>query len=186
MTQAKAPFGLAGTRPLAGEAELLRLRAQKLARANAEPEQREQLHLLLFTLGRETYAVESGFVEEVLPMKEITRLPCTPAFVLGIANLHGRILPVLDLKVLFALPREGGAGVRNAIVLSHGEMAFGILADGLQGIRSLSLSDLHPNLPTAMAGTHEYVRGISADQIVVLDAGKLLADPKLIVNEQVE
>ena len=182
MAEAKPP---AAVRPASGEAALLRQRALKLARAEVEAVAGEQLHLLFFALGGETYAVESTFVGEVLPLPGMSRLPCAPPTVLGIANCHGHILPVFDLRVVLSLP-GGGGSLDNAIVLSHGGMAFGVLADEILGIRHLPLADLHPNLPTAAGGGHDYVRGISTDQAVVLDAGKMLADPRLIVDEQVD
>src|SRR3989337_1603445 len=67
----------------------------------------EPLELLVFSLAGERYAVDTAHVQDVVPLREITSLPCTPSFVLGVVNHRGRILPVLDFRRLFDLAGEG-------------------------------------------------------------------------------
>src|ERR1700712_5225839 len=87
---------------------ILRERARLLARVpESEPVAGAVLELLEFSLAQERYAVENRFVREVCPLKELTPLPCTPPFLLGVVNVRGRILPVLDLKKFFDLPEKG-------------------------------------------------------------------------------
>src|SRR5882757_6299566 len=88
--------------------EILRARARVLARPpERQAEAGAMLDLLEFRLAQECYAVENRYVQEVCPLKELTPLPCTPPFLLGIVNVRGRILPVLDLKKFFDLPEKG-------------------------------------------------------------------------------
>ena len=77
--------------------QILRARARVLARPRKQaPATETLLELLEFRLARERYAVEVRYVREVYPLKDLTPLPSTPPFVLGVVNVRGRILPVLD------------------------------------------------------------------------------------------
>ena len=87
---------------------VLRARAQALARVPEQARaQANLLEVLEFRLASERYAVETRHIQEVHPFRELTPLPCTPAFVLGVVNVRGRILPVLDIKRFFGLPEQG-------------------------------------------------------------------------------
>ncbi len=78
---------------------ILRERAVHLARpTGSSTPQGALLELLEFRLASERYAVETRYVSEVHPLRDLTPLPGTPPFVRGIVNLRGRILPVYDLK----------------------------------------------------------------------------------------
>ncbi|MDA8325786.1 MAG: chemotaxis protein CheW [Nitrospiraceae bacterium] len=83
---------------------ILRKRALALAKEPEAPDSGEHIDVLEFLLARERYAVESSYVREVWPLKDLTPVPCTPPFVLGIIGVRGRILSVLDLKKFLNLP----------------------------------------------------------------------------------
>jgi purine-binding chemotaxis protein CheW len=65
-------------------------------------------------------------------------------------------------------------------------MDLGILADDVVGVRSVPVSQLQAALPTLSGIGQEYLRGVTGDRLVVLDAGKILGDPKVIVQEEIE
>ena len=138
-----------------------------------------------FVLASERYAVESRFIREVEVLESLTPLPCTPAFVLGIVNLRGEILPVIDLKKFFDLPEKGLSDLNKIIVLQSGRMLFGILADAIIGMRHVLLANIHPSLPTLTGIRKNYLKGITPERMVILDAGNLLADESIVVQEEV-
>jgi purine-binding chemotaxis protein CheW len=166
---------------------LLRSRAQALAReppsVAASP---DALDVVEFHLASETYGVEVSYVREVSPLKAFTPLPCTPPFVLGIVNLRGQLLSVIDLKPLFALPCRESTDRQTVIVLQAALMAVGLLADAVLGVRSIALQGLQPSLPTLTGRRAAYLKGVTHEPLVLLDAAKLLADPTLRVLEEVE
>ena len=86
--------------PGADETErILRERALALAAEPGETQTLAQsIEVVEFLLAHERYAVESAYVREVYPLENLTPLPCTPAFVLGIVNLRGEIVSVIDLR----------------------------------------------------------------------------------------
>jgi purine-binding chemotaxis protein CheW len=166
---------------------ILRLRARQLARppqsASAEG---PSLEVLEFRLAQERYALEVRYVREVYPLKELTPLPGTPAFYCGIVNARGRIVPVLDLKKFFDLPETGLTDLHRIILLRSDDLELGLLADLSVGVRSIALESLQPSLPTLTGIRSEYLKGITPDRLVVLDAARILADPKIIVQDEPE
>ena len=173
--------------PTAAETRrILKERAKTLAREPARAESDDKwIEVVEFTLAHERYAVASEHVREVYPLEELTPLPCTPPFVLGIVNLRSEILSVIDIKKFFDLPEKGLTDLNKVIVLESEDMAFCILADAIGGVRHIRRADIQPSLPTLTGIREDYLQGVTAERVVVLDAGKLLADEKLVVNEQV-
>lgn len=163
---------------------ILKERARALAREPSDERMAERIEVVEFLLAHETYAIESRYVREVYPLENLTPLPGTPAFVLGIVNVRGEMLSVIDIKKFFDLPEKGLTDLNKLIVLDAGAMRFGILADAIVGVRQISVADIQPSLPTLTGIREDYLRGVTAARIVVLDAEKLIADKKIIVQEQ--
>jgi purine-binding chemotaxis protein CheW len=168
------------------ERRLLRERARLLAR-EIEPEKsaRTELKLVAFKLAEENYAIESSYVREVYPLKSLTPLPGAPSFVLGLTNLRGEILSIVDLHAFFELPNQGLSDRSRVIVLRSPKMEFGILADSVLGTREIAIDDLQPTLPTLTGIREEYFKGVTGERLIVLDADRLLTSPSIIVNESV-
>ncbi|MEX2271450.1 MAG: chemotaxis protein CheW [Vicinamibacterales bacterium] len=169
------------------DAQILRARARTLARAAEHaPAAATLLEVLEFRLAEERYAVETRYVREVYPLQDLTPLPCTPPFVLGIVNVRGRIVPVLDLKKFFDLPEEGLTDLHRIILLEGDGLELGLLADATEGVRSIPMDTLQPSLPTLAGVRSEYLKGVTGERVAVLDVRRILADPKIIVHEEVE
>lgn len=165
-------------------ARVLRERATRLARPDGASETpSDALELLEFRLASERYAVETRFVREVHPLRDLTPLPGTPPFVRGIVNLRGRILAVYDLKKFFALPEQGLTDLHRIVVVGTEDFEIGLLADVVTSVRTLSRSALSPPLPTLSAIAAEYLKGVSEERMVVLDLERLLSDPGIVVND---
>lgn len=173
--------------------EILRSRARILAR---EPDKDEAtvttLYVVEFLLAAERYAVESAYVRQVFPLKGLTPLPGTPPFVLGITNVRGQIVSVIDLKKLFDLPDRGLTELRKIVIVQKDELELGILADAIVGTRSVPLKEIQPPLPTFIGIRATYLRGVAApppgtaERLIVLDIDKILSDERIIVHEEVE
>jgi purine-binding chemotaxis protein CheW len=165
---------------------ILKARALALAQEPAPVQAAiESLEVVEFVLAHERYAIESRFISEVAVLESLTPLPCVPAFVLGIVNLRGEMLSVIDLKRFFELPDRGLGDLNKIIVLRSGETLFSVLADAIVGVRRIMLADIHPSLPTLTGIRKEYLKGITAERLIVLDAEKLRADESIIVREEV-
>lgn len=176
-----------GWRPASEEKKrVLKARAITLAQ---EPEEEaaaeEYLEIVEFFLAYEKYGIDSSYVREVYPLKELTPMPCAPPFVLGIINVRGQILSVIDIKKFFDLPEKGLTDLNKVIILHSDSTEFGILADVILGVHSVSLSELQPSLPTLTGIRQEYLKGVTKEMLVVLDAAKLLCDKRIIIHEEV-
>jgi len=167
--------------------EILRARARALARPRERSAVADtSLELLEFRLAQESYALETRHVGEVVPLKDLTPLPCTPPFVLGIVNVRGRITPVIDIKKFFDLPDKGLTDLHRIILVRGRDLELGLLADVIVGVRTIPVDSLQPSLPTLTGIRADYLKGVTAERLVVLDLDRILADPKIIVHEEVE
>ena len=187
MEALRAAIEQAWTPTSAQTQRILKTRAQALARLPQSVQAADaSIEVVEFSLAYERYAIESHWVREVCPLDNLTPLPCTPSFVRGIVNLRGEILSVIDIKKFFDLTEKGLTNLSQLIVLQSGAMTFGILADAVIGAQRIPVADIQPSLPTLTGIRAQYLRGVTPQCVVILDAEKLLTDPKIVVREQVE
>ena len=166
---------------------ILKERARELAQETSQERiEGERAEVVEILLAGERYAVESGYVGEVYPLKEVTKLPGTPPFVLGITNVRGRIVAVNDLRRFFGLPETRPTGDGKLVIFRHDQMEFGVLADAVIGMRSIPIAELQPPLPALAGARAEYLRGITGDRMALLDAEKILTDERIVIHEEVE
>lgn len=167
--------------------KVLKARAKVLAR---EPEARtldaERIEVVGFLLAYESYAIESSFVREVWPLKHLAPLPGTPPFVAGIVNVRGRIVSVINLKKFFDLPEKGLTDLNKVIILRDGRNEFGILADSVLSVGHILRQEMQQTLPTLTGVRAEYIKGVTSARLIMLDAVKLMSDPKINLCQTTE
>lgn len=164
---------------------ILKVRADALAREPEDSVAEGFVEVMEFLLANEHYAIESRYIREVYPIKDYTPLPGTPLFVLGLINLRGQIVSVIDIKKFFDLPEKGLSDLNKVVIIQNHEMEFGILADAILGVRQIPETGIQPSLPTLTGIRGEYLIGISSGKTVLLDAGRLLTDKRIIVHEEI-
>ena len=164
---------------------ILNARARAAAKPPVKPDDAERFEVLAFSLAGETYGVETCHVREVCQLKDLTAVPCTPPFVAGVMNLRGQILAIVDLGKFFELPSRGLTELNRVIVLRGGDNELGLLADSVDGVRSVAASDLQEGLPTLTGIRERFLKGVTGRMLAVLDGDRLLSDAGLKVNEQV-
>ena len=165
---------------------ILKERARALARPVEEAvTQAEGLELLVFSVGAERYGIETDHVVEVIPLRELTPVPCTPASILGVVNHRGRILPVLDLRRLFDLADQGVAEGSRVVAVEARGMTFGIFAGAVTGTVRVGVEEVAPSPATSAADRQGLIRGVTGEMVAVLDLDALSRDPRITVNEEV-
>ncbi|MDP3179896.1 MAG: chemotaxis protein CheW, partial [Spirochaetaceae bacterium] len=178
--------GESGTTSLAmggdERSKILKARAKSLAAKPADADT-ENGDYLVFGLGSDSYGIELTFASEVLNPRELTLIPCAPSFVLGVLNLRGRVVSVLDLERLFGLPPTKPSPGDKVIVIRGGAMEFGLRAETIFGTRAIPANRILPSLPTLAGRRSDYLKGVTENQIAILDCAKMLGDGKLIVHE---
>ncbi len=160
-------------------------RAEALAAPVATGVATDAPPLLVFRVSGETYAVPGHHVREVRPVGQLTSLPGTPPFVAGLINVRGRVVTALDLRPVFGLRMDGEAP--SIVMLMAGSGGdVGILIHEQPSLRWLDEDDLGP-LPAGGAPGLDpaFVRGVTRDLVVVLDAERLLGDERLLVHDDV-
>ena len=180
-------------RPRASAAEdlaaLWHRRAIELAEApDRDLEAGELLTLVLLRLGADRYAVPITSVREILRVGRLTPVSTAPAFVLGVINLRGVIMTVLDLRVVFGL-EPGPVGTEARILIAEGGgLVVGILVEQVEEIVALPATQVKPPLSPAKGLVEDYIVGIAAhgeQMVVLIDLEKVLGNPRIIVDEVV-
>jgi len=167
--------------------EILRTRAKALARQEKERGiPGDHIEIVQFLLANETYGIESSFVQETYPLRDLTPIPGTPPFVLGIINVRGKIVSILDIRKFFDLPEKGLTDLNKVLILNGHNMEFGLLADAVLGVRKIRANELQASLPTLTGIREQYLKGVTKERFVILDAEKLLADKKIIVHDNIQ
>jgi purine-binding chemotaxis protein CheW len=162
---------------------LLEARAERLARPlGEEAPAGERLDVAVFALARERYAIETRLVREIVRFAEYTPVPGAADFLVGVTNLRGEILPVIDLRRFFALPDRGLTDQSRVLVLGHDRKDVGVLADEAQEVASLAVADVLEPTAAAPSIGREYIRGVTREALIVLDGDRLLRDPRLFID----
>lgn len=164
---------------------ILHERAVALAYEGEKKSTAATIEIVEFLLAKERYGIESAFVREVYPLRDYTPLPGVPAFILGLLNVRGRVLSVIDIKKFFSLPEKGISDLNKVIIIYNETMEFGILADAILGVRTVAISELNQPLPNLSGICRDFVRGVTSERLVILDAFRILTDQKVVVHEEV-
>ncbi|MEN1761892.1 chemotaxis protein CheW [Anoxynatronum sibiricum] len=134
---------------------------------------------VVFKLNQEEYGVAISHVQEITEIKSITSVPNTPAFVEGIINLRGKIVPIVSIKKRFDLPLEGELEEQRIIIINLNEKQVGFIVDDASQVLTMDENQIE-SPPELIAGIdRDYIIGIGkVDEkiIVLLDLEKILSD----------
>jgi purine-binding chemotaxis protein CheW len=164
--------------------QILRTRAKALSREiKKESLIQDYLEVVEFVLANEKYGIELNSIVEVYTLKDLTSLPGTPPFILGVISVRGKILTIIDIKKLFELQDKGISDLNKVIIVHAHGMEAGILADVITGVRSIPVDKIQPTLPTLTDIRADYMKGVTGDQLIILDVENIFSDERIIVNE---
>lgn len=166
--------------------EVLKTRALALAnkkRLEFRENENEVFKIVKCTIGQEQYGIELAFIQEIFFFKFFTEIPGLPPFVLGLINVRGQIVSVVDLRKFFDIPAPQNTLIHQAIILNNDEMAFGLLVDDIEGVCDILQQDLQSSLLTLTGVRKRFLKGVSKDHTILLDGAKLLSDPTMKVEQ---
>jgi purine-binding chemotaxis protein CheW len=130
--------------------------------------------VLTFCLGSETYAVDILLVQEIRGWAPVTRLPQAPTYMLGMLNLRGSIVPVIDMRVRFGLEQAPFTPLTVIVVLSvqtsSGRRAFGLVVDSVSDVVDIDAAELKETPSLGSKASVELVKGLAAvaDRMLIL------------------
>jgi purine-binding chemotaxis protein CheW len=164
---------------------ILQERAKKIAGWKTELTSKgESLVVVEFQLIPERYCIAGSFVTEVLPLKAITPIPGVPAFVLGVMNVRGKIISIINLKTFFNLKETGITQLNKIIIVKQNQMEFAIVTDAITGTREILLSSLSAPPVTLSGIGADYIKGVTPDGLILLDIATVLSSKSIIVNQK--
>ena len=147
--------------------------------------------LVVFTLANEHYSVDIAAVESIIKMQPITAVPQTPAFVEGVTNLRGTVLPVIDLRQRFGLLAEEETKETRIVVVEMSDATVGMVVDGVSEVLQVTEEDIEPPSPIVMTIDSAFITGIAKVDgqspelaegrlIILLDLGQVLSPEEQI------
>lgn len=123
-----------------------------------------------FTLDGETYAINAASVNEVLRYTEITPVPGAPAFILGIINLRGNVVTVINGRGVFGLPNHAVSEQSRIIVVDIEDFALGIVVDKVSAIVDLNAREIETPPATGDENGARFIQGVynQDDELLIL------------------
>jgi len=130
----------------------------------------EEIQLVVFELAGESYGVEISRVQDINRMQEITEIPHAPESVVGVINLRGRVIPVVDLRTRFGLPPAEHTKSTRIVVVQMGEEPIGMIVDAVSQVLRIPTKIIEPPSPVLSSVDSRYLRGIAKleDELVIL------------------
>ncbi len=150
----------------------------------------EGAQYLTFSLAGEGYGVDILKVQEIRGWAPVTKMPNVPAFMRGVMNLRGAIVPVIDLRLRFGLDAVEYTKTTVVIVVtvqaSSGNRIIGIVVDGVSDVLNIEAADIQP-APDFGAAVHiDFISGLTtteAGMVMLLDADRLLSVEEIFALE---
>jgi purine-binding chemotaxis protein CheW len=137
-------------------------------------------HLVCFRIGRETFGVDIFAVREIVKAQEITAVPGTADYVLGIINLRGRIVSVVDLAQRLGLGTASVDRVSRILVVDLDGFTIGFLVDAATEVMKLAADAIEPAPDELKQNIHDdYLEGVGKLEdrlVIILNLRHLLAD----------
>ena len=115
------------------------LRSDEAANAN-EVLPGEEIRVCLFRIGEDSYAIPVELLTEIIIPQRLFPVPTTPQHVLGIINLRGNIVPIVDIRPALSLPRQSEPG--QIAIIKHGSITLGIVVDDVSEVVGVPESSL--------------------------------------------
>lgn len=134
---------------------------------------------LTFSLGREVYAIEIKFVTEIIGIQPITEVPELPAYVKGIINLRGKIIPVMDVRLRFKKKSVEYNDRTCIIVIEIKDISLGLIVDNVSEVLSIADENIVPPPDMNKVSENKYIKAIGKvenDVKLILDCEKLMSD----------
>ncbi|HAL56785.1 MAG TPA: chemotaxis protein CheW [Bacteroidetes bacterium] len=138
----------------------------------------EVLQLVSFTIGQEEFGVDILKVQEINRMVDITRVPNAPAFVSGVINLRGKVIPIVDLRQRFGLSRKDNDKNTRIIVVELSARVIGFVVDAVKEVLRIPRSVTEPPPPMVAGIGSEYITAVGKLEdrlLILLDLERVLS-----------
>lgn len=141
-----------------------------------------ELQIVGFRIGRETFGLPIGLVQEIVRPPEIAAVPHAPEYVQGVMNLRGRIVPVIDLRRRFGETAIANNRKNRVLVVEVESHAVGLVVDSASEVLKISESQVEPAPEVFAEAATNYVTGVAklgGRLIILVDLKKILRPGEL-------
>lgn len=142
-----------------------------------QEEQQDQNQFVIFQIGSEEYGIDIKQVKEILKPTKITNVPNTDDYILGVINLRGQIIPVIDLSKKFDINVKDNKEEQRIITVEIRESLIGLKVDGVNEVVWLNEDDIEPAPEVAGGIKQEYLKGVGKREdhlLILINLNKLL------------
>lgn len=132
---------------------------------------------LTFMLGQEEYGIDIMKVQEIRPYEAVTAIANTPAFIKGVINLRGNIVPIVDLRLKFGMADVKYDGATVVIILNIAGRVVGVVVDGVSDVVVLTSEQIKPAPEFGSAFDTRYLLGlgtVDARMLILVDIERLM------------
>ena len=143
---------------------------------------------LTFVLGNEEYGVEILKVREIMGIMEITTVPQTPDYMKGVINLRGKVIPIIDLRLKFAMPEVEHTKETCIIVAEVGAAQVGVIVDSVSEVTDIKGEDIEESPNFGQEIDTNFIMGLGKTKkkiIILLDIEKVLTTEELKMVEEI-
>ena len=146
---------------------------------DAEKNEGEIKRWVTFRLGQELYGVNVMQVREVLRYTDIAPVPGAPDYVLGIINLRGNVVTVMDTRMRFGLSPAEVTDNTRIMIIESGNNVVGILVDSVAEVADLNTNEIDDTPNVGTEDSAKFISGVcnrDEDLLILIDLTKLLSD----------
>ncbi len=146
---------------------------------------RDELQMLTFSLDNVLYGVNVSQVREVKNFEGVTPVPYAPAYVRGVTNLRGEVIPVVDLRKRFGMANEKSES-SNIMIIVQDKHPVGIVVDSVMEVLTLPTADIEANPDSLIVDKSEAVLGVAKHDknlIILLDLLKVASKDAINLKE---
>lgn len=143
---------------------------------------------LAFTLGNEEYGLDILRVQEIRGYEPVTRIANSPAFIKGVVNLRGTIIPVVDMRIKFSLGEPTYDQFTVVIILNIAGRVVGMVVDSVSDVTTLTPEQVKPAPEIGTVFDTEYLIGLGTigDRMLILvDIDKLMSSADMGLIEKI-
>lgn len=150
----------------------------------------DKKEFLTFVLGDEHYALDIMKVKEIRGYETVTKIANAPAFIKGVLNLRGDIVPIVDLRVKFAVGEATYNEFTIVIMLHIGERIVGIVVDAVSDVINVNADEIKPPPQFGVAFDSQFLHGllpVAGNMIILLNIESLITSKELgLVETELE
>jgi purine-binding chemotaxis protein CheW len=133
---------------------------------------------LAFSLNEEEYAIPLLHVKEVIALPEVTQIPYTPSHFLGIMNLRGQVISIVDLRLKFKMKKAEKTTETTVVICDFDSVVLGVVVDSVNCVMALGEGDIAPKPEIESSVNSGYITGVTKRDkklVVLLNLAKALS-----------